>query len=133
MNEKNASANAGLFAQLGSSEHLLIREHEQWKDTVLQVHTHEISGVGQLLCLDTGLIEPLSQSMYVYAAAAPAEFIKLARYAEENQLHFLAWRILTVNSLLKGSTDQTILDASEEVADILGPWWSMAIEAAIHH
>ena len=127
----HATANFSIFLTLGASSHLLYRPPATELARVPGFHVHEIDGVGSVLCLRTGIVEPLLQAMLGHAHSHPDELIQLAQLAMDKKEVHLAWRVLTVALAAESSTDKAVEQAATGVAKVLKDWWGKALDVAM--
>lgn len=117
------SANFSIFTELGTYQGLLAEPRPTRLADVPGFHFHDIEGIGSVLCLNTGIVEPLLQSMLNHAHSYPDELVSLAKFAlNEKELH-LAWRVLTVATAAATSADRRVQHAAVSVAEVLRDWW----------
>jgi hypothetical protein len=126
------TANLSIFSTLGVWPHLLYRPPVTELARVPGFHIHEITGIGSVPCLSTGIVEPLLQAMLDHAHSYPDEIVELAQIAMEQKEAHLAWRVLTVALAAQNSTDPAVERASTQVATVLREWWGKALDAAVH-
>lgn len=120
--------NFSIFADLGASSHFLHRPSPTDAAHVQRLHFHEISGIGSVPCLATGIVEPLLQSMLDYAGTFPHEFVSLAQHALDEKKVHLAWRLLTVAIVSNTTTDVALQRAAEDVEKVLRVWWGDVLD-----
>lgn len=125
------TANLSIFAELGASHHLLYQPRPTELAKVPGFHFHDMEGIGSVLCMNTGIVEPLSQAMLDHAHRFPDEMIVLARHAMEKKEVHLAWRILTVALATITSTKEEVRQAAEVIKEVLGEWWGDVLKNAI--
>ena len=89
-------------------------------------------GSATVLCLDTGIVEPLFKAMLDHAHSYPDELVLLAKYAIDNKEVHLAWRVLTVAIASQTSIDEHVQKAAEDVAKVLRKWWGDVLAETIH-
>lgn len=123
--------NFSIFTYLGTSPHLLIYPHPVYAKVSNRFHFHDFEGVGSVLCLSSGIVEPLVQSIMIHAHECPKEFMWLAGQAIEKKNLHLGWRVLTVAIALRDSTDEAVAKAAEVVESALRDWWKQFISVAI--
>jgi hypothetical protein len=124
------TVNFAIFAVLGRWPHLLFQPPLVEFARVPGFHFHEVPGVGSVPCLNTGIVEPLLQSMVGHAHHFPKEFVKLANLALENREAHLAWRVLTAALAARTSVDPEVAAACEGVVNVLQTWWAAGLQAA---
>ncbi|PRA52552.1 MULTISPECIES: type I restriction enzyme HsdR N-terminal domain-containing protein [Pseudomonas] len=129
--DDGASVNMKIFAKLGNHEDLIYRPSPSNFAEFPGLHSHEVPGIGSLLCPSSGIVEPIMQAMYSHASWRPKEFEQLVGYALDEELVFLAWRLKTVASIVKTSTDSQISDVAFRMDQILGEWWNRMINTSI--
>ncbi len=125
------SANFSIFAELGASRHLLYQPRPTELVHMPSLHCHDIDGIGSVLCLATGIVEPLLQAMLNHAHTFPDELVYLAQLAMDTKEVHLAWRVLTVAIASITSNDEAVERASEGVTKVLGDWWRNALREAL--
>ncbi len=124
--------NAEIFSKIGNTRHLMFMPRPSDLERFPKIHLHEIEGVGPMLCMSTGIIEPLTQSMLTWTHEFPADFVKLARHALELEKWHLAWRMLLVAREAQTSTNEEVSSAAETVMALLDHWWRKALETENH-
>ncbi len=125
----DVSANLQIFMRLGVAPHLIIIPRPIEPEIAAGFHFHEFEGVGQVLCQNTGIVEPLVQAMIAHAHRSPQEFKLLGEKAiEQKDLH-LGWRVLSAAMGLRGSVEEDIANAAEAVESALGDWWKQFLRA----
>lgn len=129
-NGEEETVNFAIFAVLGRWPHLLYQPPLVELARVPGFHFHDVPGVGSVPCLNTGIVEPLLQSMVGHAHRFPGEFVKLANLALEKREAHLAWRVLTAAFAARTSVDPAVAAACEGVVDVLKTWWAAGLQAA---
>jgi hypothetical protein len=131
---RDATLNLPIFARLGASPDLLIYPRPIEPEIAAGFHFHEFPDVGPVLCLNTGIVEPLVQAMLSHAHRFPQEFEWLAAYAMEKKESHLGWRVLTVARAMCTSIHDEVAEAGKAVEATLDDWWKQFIqEAARQH
>ncbi|WP_437665612.1 type I restriction enzyme HsdR N-terminal domain-containing protein [Sorangium sp. So ce1182] len=115
------SHSASLLAALGSCRHFLRRIDFTRFAELPHFSFVELGGVS-VVEQGAGIVEPVTQALFVHAHRAPSEFVALARLAVHDASVPLAWRILTVAHLAMYSADEPLREAAEEAHDIVAPY-----------
>lgn len=117
------SLNLSILATLGNSEDLIFRPTPRDLRAMLGLHTHDIPGVGSVLCVNSGIVEPLMQAMYLWASSRPDELQQLVAHALQEDKRHLAWRLVILYSLLKNDTDPKASAAARAAMKRLDKYW----------
>ena len=129
------TGNFSLFVQMGSFPYRLFKPPPTELAKVPAFHVHEIPKIGTVLCMHTGVIEPLVQAMLDHAHRFPNELVGLAEYAMENKEAHLAWRVLAVAHMAESAVEDDVKNAAQKARRALYRWWGSALEnlATDHH
>ena len=120
---QDTTLNASIIAELGSAPYLIFYPRPIEPRLATRFHFHDFEGVGSVLCLSTGIVEPLVQAMLNHASQFPHEFVSLARHAMKERAFHLAWRLLTVASVASSLVDENAAAAARAVEEVLDQWW----------
>lgn len=124
----DATVNFSIFLELGAAPHLICYPRPIEPSLAPGFHFHDFEGVGSILCLNTGIVEPLVQAMLSHATQFPDEFVLLAEKAMERRAFHLAWRLLTVASVAETIVDEEVASAAKKVQEVLWEWWKDFLE-----
>lgn len=127
------TANAGIIAELGAAPYLISFPRPIGPRLAPGYHFHDFKGVGSVLCLSTGIVEPLVQSMLSHASQFPGEFVRLAKHAIKEKTFHLAWRLLTVATVTSSMADERVAAAASAVEEVLGKWWRQFLDDFVKH
>jgi hypothetical protein len=122
--------NFSIFLCLGVTPHLLLYPRPIEPAIVAGFHFHDFEGVGPVLCLNSGIVEPLVQAMMAHAHHSPQEFVWLAGQAIEGKHLYLGWRVLTVAKALLTTADEEVAQAAATVEEALDGWWKQFVRVS---
>jgi len=128
---QDATVNALIIAELGAAPYLIFYPRPIESKLATGFHFHDFEGVGPVLCLNTGIVEPLVQAMLNHASQFPDEFVLLAKHAVKERAFHLAWRLLTVASVASSLVDEDAAAAAQTVKEILDEWWKQFLEMTV--
>lgn len=123
------SVNLSIFATLGNSEDLIFKPAPHDFRDMLGLHTHDIPGVGSVLCVNSGIVEPLMQAMYLCASSRPDELHQLVTHALQEDKRHLAWRLVILCSLLRNDSDPKANAAAQAALKRLDKYWKAFISS----
>jgi hypothetical protein len=114
--------------KVGACPHVLLRVDPHLQE-LLGIETHDLPGGASVVCPNTGVIEPLVNSIIQFLLAprlrdkAPEFIARMANHAaDEPPLPALALRLWTAFDVLGTSTDEVVATAAGRArTDILGP------------
>jgi len=121
-------ANVPIFLELGTWPHQLYWPPPAELADLRPMHVHELPGIGSVLCISTGIVEPLLQSMLFHTFDYPQDLINMARAAFDKQSAHLVWRVLTVAHVARNCADPAVAAASHDATEILEPFWTKLLE-----
>jgi hypothetical protein len=127
----DATVNFTIFSELGAAPHLIFYPRPIEPNLAPGFHFHDFEGVGSVLCLSTGIVEPLVQAMLGHASEYPQEFVWLAGLAMERRDFHLAWRLLTVARIAQSMVDEDIAAAAQKVEKVLDEWWKEFLAVSV--
>lgn len=121
--------NWSIIATLGNSVDLIFKPAPRDLRDMLGLHTHDIPGVGSVLCVNSGIVEPIMQAMYLCASYRPDELKHLVTYALQEDKRHLAWRLLILCSLLKNDSAPKVSAAARAALQRLDKYWKAFISS----
>lgn len=125
--DDGTSVNLLIVATLGNSEDLIFKPAPRDLRDTLGLHTHDIPGVGSVLCVNSGIVEPLMQAMYLCASHRPDELHQLVTHALQEDKRHLAWRLVILCSLLRNDSDPKASAAARAALQRLDKYWKAFI------
>jgi hypothetical protein len=109
------SGNFLIFSEVGNCPTLIRPLMHQTLQEHRPINMHAIDGVGQFVCSEVGIVEPLVAAMVEYARSEPDEFRQLAQHAvDESKVH-LIWRIHNTAATLERSNEAQIATMAVEI------------------
>lgn len=127
MGDGGTSVNLSIVATLGNSEDLIFKPAPRNLRDMLGLHTHHISGVGSVLCVNSGIVEPIMQAMYLCSSKRPDELEQLVTYALREDKRHLAWRLVILCNLLRNDKDENASAAARDALRRLDKYWKAFI------
>lgn len=121
--ESHPSGNLSIIANLGNSEDLIFKPAPRNLRDMVGLHTHYVPGVGSVLCVKTGIVEPIMQAMYLSVSARPDELKLLVEYALLGDKRYLAWRLVILCDLLRNDKDENVSAAALSALRQLDKYW----------
>lgn len=123
--------NWGIFAELGNCEDLIFKPPVREIKNMVSLHTHDIPGVGSVLCIDSGIVEPIMQAMYQCISTRPDELDPFVEYAIQEDKRHLAWRLLVVCKTMIDSYDENVSAAVIKAISKLEAYWETFLVTAV--
>ena len=117
-----------ILATVGSFPNILIRPEDNATDKIKGFHVHEFKGRGTCVCGQMGIVEPITDAIFDGFHIFPNYMGLLAKWAADNDILPLAFRIMIAARFSITSVDEKVSNAAHEAINSLKEYLSDFLE-----